>query len=215
MLTMPHWKFRFTLSSLHDLTHKFHHRNYMKTFENFVPPIQYGAGRRTFHTWLAPILTTQKQVVALRPIRVDPWDPRGKRCHLKLIKSNETWLAVEIPTWGRLRKGITDALLPIASHATRHFGAKRKRKPFKRDRSTSCAFVACSAASQPKKLASIGFSTVRFKRSTCGKSKLHATIFFNTIKTKTSHEANCPWNMSPFVTLLYVSQCGPTFNAIV
>ena len=39
--------------------------------------ISYGAGRRTFHTPLAPILPTQKRVGALGPIRVVPKDPWG------------------------------------------------------------------------------------------------------------------------------------------
>ena len=46
------------------------------------------------------------------------------------------------------------------------FGAKRKRKPFKRDKSTSRDFVARSAASRPNKL------ILNFMRSTCGKSRL-------------------------------------------
>ena len=45
------------------------------------------------------------------------------------------------------------------------FGAKRKRKPFKRDKSTSRDFVARSAASGSNKL------ILNFMRSTCGKSR--------------------------------------------
>ena len=47
------------------------------TFKKVLRLISYGAGRRTFHTWLAPILPTQKQVGALGPFRVAPKDPCG------------------------------------------------------------------------------------------------------------------------------------------
>ena len=46
-------------------------------FPKVLRRISYGAVRRTFHTWLAPILPTQKRVGALGPIRVAPKDPWG------------------------------------------------------------------------------------------------------------------------------------------
>ena len=62
------------------------------------------------------------------------------------------------------------------------FGAKRKWKPFKRDKSTSRDFAARSAASRPKQrtlrgmtysipLRGLTYFTLKFMRSTCGKSK--------------------------------------------
>ena len=54
------------------------------------------------------------------------------------------------------------------------FGEKRKRNPFKRDKSTSrdFAIVVRSAASRPKQrpLRGLTYSTLKFMRSTCGKS---------------------------------------------
>ena len=62
--------------------------------------------------------------------------------------------------------------LPVTPHHI--FGAKRKWKPFKRDKSTSRDFVARSAASPQKKqrqLRGLTYSTLKFTRSTCAKSK--------------------------------------------
>ena len=60
--------------------------------------------------------------------------------------------------------------LPVMSELI--FGAKRKWKPFKRDKSTSRDFVAHSAALRPKQrpLGGLPYSTVNFMRPTCGKS---------------------------------------------
>ena len=46
-------------------------------FPKVLRRISYDAARRTFHTWLAPILPTQKRVGALGPIRVAPKGPWG------------------------------------------------------------------------------------------------------------------------------------------
>ena len=75
-------------------------------FQKVLRRISYGAGRRTFHTWLAPILPTEKRVGALGPIRVVLKDPWGWSCHSQVLRALiETWRAVQIPTWGRLRGG--------------------------------------------------------------------------------------------------------------
>ena len=52
------------------------------------------------------------------------------------------------------------------------FGAKRKQKPFKRDKLTSRDFIACSAVLQPEKLSPVAWKLVR---STCDKSRNFTT----------------------------------------
>ena len=67
--------------------------------------------------------------------------------------------------------------LPVTPHLI--FGAKRKWKPFKRDKSTSRDFVARSAASRPTQRPLCGlktYSTLKFMRSTCGKSNYCSAI---------------------------------------
>ena len=52
------------------------------------------------------------------------------------------------------------------------FGAKRKQKPFKRDKLTSRDFIACSAVLPPEKLSPVAWKLVR---STCDKSRNFTT----------------------------------------